>query len=104
MDRKSSAIAGLALIPIGIAVLAEEAGAAGWIIFVAGWVLALAPVVIAFRRPRPPIPSMGPGPPSFIFALAVGAAAATTESPLLGACLGFCALLWFYARFWRQIV
>src|SRR5688500_3065923 len=59
MDRRSSAIAGLALIPVGIAILAEETDAAGWVIFAAGWLLALAPVVIAFRQPRPPTPRMG---------------------------------------------
>jgi hypothetical protein len=60
----------------------------------------------AFRDPSTPRPRFGVGPPSFIMATSVAAVGVSTEAnePLAGVAITLVAVLWFYTRFWDQIV
>ena len=104
--RANLAVAGLILIPAGLALMVGGVVAAGAVLLGAGWLLAILALVLAANAARqgPPLFASRPlGPPTFILATAVAAIGVGSQEPLAGVAVCYIAVLWFCVRFWRYL-
>jgi hypothetical protein len=100
--RRRLVLAGLILIPIGGLLLSTDLDVAGLVIFAAGWVLALLPILLVpiewLRGRQADAPFRRMPWPTFILATALAGITIGVESPEAGVAVGYIALVWFYVR------
>jgi hypothetical protein len=103
LTRGGTVVAGLVLIPIGIALALASDSTLGPIVIVGGWILTVGTLTLAALRPHGVVDTQRGYNMEIILTLGCAAVAAIAASVLAGIAVSWVALLWFTAAHWRNI-
>ncbi|MDQ3728413.1 MAG: hypothetical protein M3355_02375, partial [Actinomycetota bacterium] len=103
LSRGDIVIAGLVLIPVGIALALTTDSTLGLIVIVGGWILTVGALTAAVLRPHGVVDTQRGYHMEIILTLGCAAVAAIAASVLAGTAVSWVALLWFTAAHWRSI-